>query len=79
MARAKALSILSQLSQCSIRPMFDLMSTIKKMTTVPTWEVQGQLIILSNYALQELCNDKTKQSDSAMAENCELIHQTYTT
>ena len=51
MARAKALSILSQLCQCSVRPIFDLLPHIQKMASVPTWEVQGQLIIMSNYVL----------------------------
>jgi hypothetical protein len=56
--------------------MFELMPSIKKMAAVPEWELQGQLLILSNCALQELCNDKTKLSDE-VAE-LRAIHQTYT-
>ena len=36
------------------------MPDIKKMVNVPTWELQGQLLILSDVALQELCSDRTK-------------------
>jgi hypothetical protein len=59
-SRAKALSILSQLAPVSIKPIFNLMPHIKKMVYEPFWELQGQLIILSDYALHELCNDHTK-------------------
>ena len=59
-SRTKSLSILSQLAPCSIRPMFELLPSIKKMVGAPSWELQGQLVILSNCALQELCNDKTR-------------------
>lgn len=61
-ARTKALSILSQLAPCSLKPIFDLLPTIKRMTTVQNWELQGQLLILSNCALQEMCNEKIKMS-----------------
>jgi len=40
-ARTKALSILSQLAACSIRPIFELLPSIKKMVTVQHWELQG--------------------------------------
>ena len=59
-ARTKALSILSQLAPCSLVPIFELMPDIKKMVTTQTWELQGQLLILSDCALQELCSDRTK-------------------
>jgi len=61
-SRTKSLSILSQLAPCSIRPIFEVLPSIKKMVTVQSWELQGQLLILSNCALQELCNEKTKLS-----------------
>lgn len=50
-SRTKSLSILSQLAPCSIRPVFELLPSIKKMTKVQSWELQGQLLILSNCAL----------------------------
>jgi hypothetical protein len=67
-ARTKALSILSQLAACSIRPIFELLPSIKKMVTVQHWELQGQLIILSNCALQEFCTDKTKLGNGDTAQ-----------
>jgi len=78
--RTKALSILSQLAPCSIKPMFELLPSIKKMVQVPCWELQGQLLILSNCALQELCNEKTKlaaEGDPEDAGELRQIHQTY--
>ena len=33
---------------------------------------------MSNYALQELCNDKTKMSDQQSNENLNMIAWTYT-
>ena len=77
-SRTKALSILSQLAPCSIKPMFELLPSIKKMVQVPCWELQGQLLILSNCALQELCNEKTKLAEGD-PDQMELrqIHQTY--
>ena len=68
-SRTKSLSILSQLAPCSLKPMFELLPSIKKMVGVPSWELQGQLLILSNSALHELCNDKTKLSDSNENQN----------
>lgn len=50
-SRTKSLSILSQLAPCSIRPIFELLPSIKKMVSSHTWEIQGQLLILSNCAL----------------------------
>ena len=61
--RTKALSILSQLAPCSLVPMFQLLPSIRKMVDSQQWELQGQLLILSNCALQELVNDKTKLQD----------------
>ena len=62
--------------------MFELLPSIKKMVGAPSWELQGQLLILSNCALQELCNDKTKlqanQDDGQDENEMRLIHQTYT-
>jgi hypothetical protein len=40
------------------------MPDIKKMVNVPAWELQGQLLILSDVALQELCLDQTKMRGS---------------
>lgn len=78
-SRTKALSILSQLAPCSIKPMFELLPSIKKMVQVPCWELQGQLLILSNCALQELCNEKTKLAEGGQEEQADLrqIDQTY--
>lgn len=67
-SRTKALSILSQLAPCSIKPMFELLPSIKKMVQVPYWELQGQLLILSNCGLQELCNEKTKLAEGDQAD-----------
>lgn len=77
-SRTKSLSILSQLAQRSLRPMFELLPSIKKMVGVPSWELQGQLLILSNCALHELCNDKTKLSNEEQSEDVRMIAQTYT-
>lgn len=54
-SRTKSLSILSRLCPCSIRPIFELLPNIKKMIHSDNWEIQGQLLILSNCALRELC------------------------
>jgi hypothetical protein len=40
-SRTKAISILSQLAPCSIKPIFDLLPTIKKMVGSGFWELQG--------------------------------------
>ena len=77
-SRTKSLSILSYLAPCSLKPMFELLPSIKKMVGVPRWELQGQLLILSNHALHELCNDKTKLSDTENNQNDFRINHTYT-
>lgn len=80
-SRTKALSILSQLAPCSLRPIFELMPSIRKMVSIPTWELQGQLLILSDCALQELCTDRTKlradDDDPNMNEQLPRISHTY--
>lgn len=58
--------------------MFELLPSIKKMVGVPSWELQGQLLILSNCALHELCNDKTKLSETQQNSEERLISWTYT-
>lgn len=58
--------------------MFNLLPSIKKMVDVSTWELQGQIIILSNSALEELCKDKSKLSDEVSDEEVRRIYQTYT-
>ena len=68
-SRTKSLSILSQLAPCSIKPIFELLPSIKKMVTAQNWELQGQLLILSDCALQELCKDKTKLSNEVEDQN----------
>ena len=50
-SKAKSLSIISRLAPCSIVPMFQLLSSIRKMVHCDSWEIQGQLLILSNCAL----------------------------
>jgi hypothetical protein len=72
-SRTKSLSILSQLAQRSLRPMFELLPSIKKMVGVPSWELQGQLLILSNCALHELCNDRTKLSNEPQSDDVRMI------
>lgn len=67
--RTKALSILSQLVSCSIKPIFKLIPDIKKMVNEQYWELQGQLLILSNKSLQEMCVDKIKCSDDNEDQN----------
>lgn len=58
------------------------MPDIKKMVNVPTWELQGQLLILSDVALQELCSDRTKMrtddEDPSINEQLPRIGQSYT-
>lgn len=49
------------------------------MTSSPEWELQGQILILSNCALQELCNDKIKlEQEEQKHEDVRLIDMTYT-
>ena len=54
-SRTKSLSILSRLCPCSLSPIFELLPNVKKMIYSDNWEIQGQLLILSNCALRELC------------------------
>lgn len=58
------------------------MPDIKKMVNVPAWELQGQLLILSDVALQELCLDRTKmrgsEEDQGINETLPRIAQSYT-
>jgi hypothetical protein len=72
-SRTKSLSILSQLAPCSLKPIFELLPSIEKMVGVPSWELQGQLLILSNCALQELCNEKTKMNNEDQNDELRLI------
>ena len=67
--RTKALSILSQLVPCNLSPIFPLLPSIKKMVNEEHWELQGQLLILSNSALQELCVDKSKCTDDTQDQS----------
>ena len=63
-SRTKSLSILSQLAPCSIRPIFQLLPSIKKMVNSDYWELKGQILILSNCAIEEMVNDKEKLDNS---------------
>ena len=80
-SRTKSLSILSRLCPCSLSPIFELLPNIKKMIFSDNWEIQGQLLILSNCALRELCEAQVKlrtPEDEPDQSLVRRISQTYT-